>query len=164
MSKKFLMMMMALFALGMAACGPASPTPASTKDAVDSGTVIPSPERGEMGNVPDGVTGVTWQWTGMASADTVTDIPNPENYNVVFNEDGTATIKADCNDLEATYTWAGDPQIFPVPENTETCAMDSLGEQFSTLLGQVAAGGPDGDGGLVLETVGGGVRLIFAAQ
>ena len=41
------------------------------------------------------------------------------------------------------------------------CGDDSLDAQYLALLGAVAAGGPDGAGGLALETAGGEQRMLF---
>ena len=41
------------------------------------------------------------------------------------------------------------------------CGDDSLDQQYVELLGSVAAGGPDGAGGLALETAGGEQRMLF---
>jgi hypothetical protein len=41
------------------------------------------------------------------------------------------------------------------------CDIGSLDQQYLTLLGDVVAGGPDGAGGLALETAGGAQRMGF---
>jgi hypothetical protein len=41
------------------------------------------------------------------------------------------------------------------------CGETSLDQQYLTLLGSVAAGGPDGAGGFALETAGGEQRMLF---
>ena len=41
------------------------------------------------------------------------------------------------------------------------CGDDSLDQQYIELLGSIAAGGPDGAGGLALETAGGEQRMLF---
>jgi hypothetical protein len=42
------------------------------------------------------------------------------------------------------------------------CDLGSMDQQYLTLLGDVAAGGPDGAGGLALETAGGAQRMLFS--
>jgi hypothetical protein len=42
------------------------------------------------------------------------------------------------------------------------CGEDSLDQQYLDLLSQVVAGGPDGSGGLALETAGGEKRMSFS--
>ena len=34
-------------------------------------------------------------------------VPDPQNYTITFNTDGTAAIKADCNNVTANYTMSG---------------------------------------------------------
>jgi hypothetical protein len=41
------------------------------------------------------------------------------------------------------------------------CGDASLDQQYLQLLGSVAAGGPDGQGSLALETPGGEQRMLF---
>jgi hypothetical protein len=41
------------------------------------------------------------------------------------------------------------------------CGESSLDQQYLQLLGSIAAGGPDGAGGLALETAGGEQRMLF---
>jgi hypothetical protein len=41
------------------------------------------------------------------------------------------------------------------------CPEGSLDQQYLQLLGSIAAGGPDGQGGLALETAGGEQRMEF---
>ena len=43
-----------------------------------------------------------------------------------------------------------------------TCDQGSMDQEYLTLLGDVAAGGPDGAGGLALETAGGAQRMQFS--
>jgi hypothetical protein len=42
------------------------------------------------------------------------------------------------------------------------CGETSLDQQYLQLLGEVAAGGSDGSGGLALETSGGAQRLQYS--
>ena len=49
--------------------------------------------------------GPTWQWEAFQDTAGINDldVPNPENYTLTLNEDGTASIKADCNQVIWTY-------------------------------------------------------------
>ena len=42
------------------------------------------------------------------------------------------------------------------------CDQGSMDQQFLNLLDDVAAGGPDGAGGLMLQTAGGAQKLLFS--
>ena len=51
------------------------------------------------------VIGIVWQWSAMQETAPASQsvVPDPQNYTITFNEDGTAAIKADCNQVTATY-------------------------------------------------------------
>ena len=50
--------------------------------------------------------GIVWQWVSVTNQTTkqTTTVPNPENYTIVFNADGTLVGKADCNTFDGTYS------------------------------------------------------------
>jgi heat shock protein HslJ len=54
----------------------------------------------------DSIHGILWQWTSVTNQTTkeATPVPNPENYTITFNEDGTLEGKADCNTISGTYS------------------------------------------------------------
>jgi heat shock protein HslJ/uncharacterized protein YraI len=105
-----------------------------------------------------------WQWvkvTNQATGETIT-VPNPGNYTIVFNPDGTVNIRADCNMVGGSYTLDGNaPDIQLGPSTMAFCGEESLDQQYLELLSNVVAGGPDGAGGLALETAGGEQRMEF---
>ena len=55
------------------------------------------------------ITGAVWQWSAMQETAPASQsvVPDPENYTITFNDDGTAAIKADCNDVTGTYKMDG---------------------------------------------------------
>ena len=109
------------------------------------------------------ITGIVWQWTSVKDRVTgeETTVPNPENYTITFNEDGTLEGKADCNNFSGTYTQENGFAITLGPTTMAYCGETSMDTQYLQLLGSVAAGGPDGQGGLALETAGGAQRMEF---
>jgi heat shock protein HslJ len=111
----------------------------------------------------DTITGIVWQWTSLTDRVTgeETTIPNPENYTIIFNEDGTLEGKADCNNFSGTYSQEDGFAITLGPTTMAYCGETSMDTQYLQLLGSVAAGGPDGQGGLALETAGGAQRMEF---
>jgi len=124
----------------VAACGPAAtPTPAST------------------------IQGIVWQWASVTNQSTaeLTTVPNPEAYTITFNADGTLEGKADCNTFSGTYSQETGFTITLGASTMAFCGEASLDQQYLALLGSVAAGGPDGAGGLALETAGGEQRMLF---
>ena len=124
----------------LAACAPAAtPTPTNT------------------------ITGIVWQWTSVTEKSTskTTTVPNPENYTIIFNTDGTITGKADCNSFTGVWSQQNGFTIKLGASTLAACGEASLDQQFLHLLSNVAAGGPDGAGGLALETAGGEQRMMF---
>ena len=111
----------------------------------------------------DVITGVTWQWETVTNQDTneTTTVPNPENYTIEFNDDGTFTGQADCNQIAGTYTMENGFTITLGPSTLAFCGEVSLDAVYLDLLSNVVAGGPDGSGGLALETPGGQQRMRF---
>ena len=133
---------LSVIALVLAACAPAAtptPAPAST------------------------ITGIVWQWISVTDQSTqvTTVVPNSENYTIIFNTDGTFTGKADCNNIAGTYSQTNGFSIKLGPSTLAFCGDASLDTQYLQLLSNVAAGGPDGAGGLALETAGGAQRMLF---
>ena len=112
----------------------------------------------------DSITGIVWNWqtlTEQSTGDSMR-VDNPENYTIIFNADGTVEGKADCNSYSGTYSQEGGFTINVQNSTMAFCGETSLDQQYLTLLGEVAAGGPDGAGGLALETAGGAQRLMFS--
>ena len=73
-------------ALLAGACAPAATTPAPT---------------------PAGsIQGIVWRWESVTNQTTreTTTVPNPEDYTITFNADGTLGGKADCNNFTGTYS------------------------------------------------------------
>jgi heat shock protein HslJ len=51
------------------------------------------------------ITGIGWQWSAMQETVPASQsvVPDPQNYTITFNTDGSAAIKADCNQVTASY-------------------------------------------------------------
>jgi heat shock protein HslJ len=133
-----------------------------TKDgalAVQAAAAIP-----DTATSSDSMQNVVWQWLSVTNQSTgeVTNVPNPENYTITFNADGTFKGKADCNSFTGTYSQENGGIIITLGASTMAyCGDTSLDQQYLTLLGSVVAGGPDGAGGLALENAGGEQRMLF---
>lgn len=109
------------------------------------------------------LTGVNWQWDSWANSEGVNEVPDPANYTLTFNTDGTLNGKADCNNFAGTYTQENAGiQIMLGPTTLVACPEGSLSDLYLQQLGQVVAGGPTGDGGLALENGGGETRMEFS--
>jgi heat shock protein HslJ len=111
----------------------------------------------------DSIQDIVWQWTSATNKTTneTTTVSNPENYTIIFRTDGTLDGKADCNTFSSTYTQENGFSIKLGASTMMYCGETSLDQQYLQLLGNVAAGGPDGAGGLALETAGGEQRMLF---
>jgi heat shock protein HslJ len=108
------------------------------------------------------ITGIVWQWTSVTDQGTTTTVPNPANHTIIFNADGTLNGKADCNTFNGVYTQQNGGFTIKLGASTLAfCGEASLDQQYLGLLSNVAAGGPDGAGGLALETAGGAQRMLF---
>jgi heat shock protein HslJ len=109
------------------------------------------------------ITGIVWQWESVTNQTTSekTTVPVPRNYTITFNTDGTLTGKADCNNFSGTYSQENGFSIKLGAITNAYCGDTSLDQQYLTLLGSVAAGGPDGAGGLALDTPGGEQHMLF---
>jgi heat shock protein HslJ len=135
----------------------------------DGGTMrLRRPAEAGAAGAPTGdtLTGITWQWVESVTMLGTTAVADPTRYQIVFNDDGTANIKADCNSVMATYTTddSDGMTITLGPSTLVACPPDSQVDQFLAELGAVGAYSfVDGD--LVLRNVaadGGSTRLAAA--
>lgn len=111
----------------------------------------------------DSIQDIVWQWISVSNKSTgeTTTVPNPQNYTITFNTDGTLTGQADCNTFNGTYSQENGFIITLGATTMAFCGEASLDQQYLTLLGSIVAGGPDGSGGFALETAGGEQRMLF---
>ena len=88
------------------------------------------------------IVGTTWQWEAFQDTAEVNDltVSNPENYTLTLNDDGTASIKADCNQVIWSYTLDGSQLTFDTtgPSTLAMCPEDSLDQLFLGYLGNTA--------------------------
>ena len=94
------------------------------------------------GGKTDSIVGPTWQWEAFQDTAEINDltVPDPENYTLTLNEDGTASIKADCNQVTWIYELDGSKLTFDTtgPATLAMCAEGSLDQQFLERLGNTA--------------------------
>ncbi len=120
-----------------------------------SGAATPSAPAG--GNLQRLTTGV-WKWEQSADNSGQTwASPNPANYTIQFNPDGTATLKADCNSASATYQ-ADETNLTIVtgPMTLMACPPPTLGSEFLMQLGEVSSYFFDGNSLILLWKMDGG--------
>jgi heat shock protein HslJ len=90
----------------------------------------------------------TWQWTSLTESEPASQsvVPSPENYTVVFNEDGTFNATVDCNQVSGSYELEGNNlTVMPGPSTMAECGPDSLYDLFLGFFGQVTAYEMGGD-------------------
>jgi heat shock protein HslJ len=154
----FAILVLVAIVRGNAAPPPAAPadTAAPANTAVPVNTPVPV-------NTLNPIQNILWQWVSVTNKDNnaQTTVPDPAKYTIAFYPDNTLSVLADCNTIAGTYSQQNGFSIKLGPSTMMACGDASLDQQYITLLNNVAAGGPDGAGGLALETAGGQQRMIF---
>ncbi len=150
--------------LVLTACS--TPAPAVAPAAAPAPNVAAAtavPNAAPMAAPSSSITNIVWQWTSVTEKTTgqTQYVATPAIYNITFYPDGRISGQADCNTFSGTYSTANGMSLKFTTSALATCAAGSLGTQYLQLLGSVAAGGPDGAGGLALETAGGEQRMMF---
>lgn len=85
------------------------------------------------------LTGTTWQWSSLTDPNGIIEVPNPEQYTILFNEDGTLSIKADCNNVLGSYTTEDSSlSIVLGPSTLAACPPESLSDQYLANLASAA--------------------------
>ena len=124
-----------------------------------------SSANGEIESGADSITNIIWQWesvTDKPSGETTT-VPDPENYTLIFRNDGTSSGKVDCNEISGTYTQEGGFFLTLGPSTMALCEEDSLDQLYLDLLNGVVAGGPAGDDRFALEWAAGEKWMEFGS-
>jgi heat shock protein HslJ len=92
---------------------------------VENVPVVPAP------SLEANLVGTNWLWTSLTNPAGLTTISDPSRYSILFNADGTANIKADCNNVGATYTIeSSNIGINLGPATLAACPEDSQDQQF----------------------------------
>lgn len=101
-------------------------------------TAVPAPDTGDM-VIPE-LVGTVWEWTRFTTPVDTTEIADPTRYTIQFEDDGSAFIKADCNNVVATYTTddTGAITIVPGPSTLAMCPEDSQDTLFVASLAAAA--------------------------
>ena len=97
-----------------------------------------------------GLVGPTWRVTAVTTIvpawQGVVPAADQARYTITFANDGTASIKADCNQVTATYTTSpgGSITIVPGASTMAMCPEDSMGSAFVEALATVSTYSIDG--------------------
>lgn len=91
---------------------------------------------------PVPITGIDWQWSAMQETAPASQsaVPPAEmsKYTIVFNTDGTAAIKADCNNVTATYKISGSSLTITLGASTlMACGDNSMDTIYLGALSKV---------------------------
>ena len=83
--------------------------------------------------------GTTWQWLGTMTGEGPITVEDSSRYTIEFLADGTAAIKADCNNVIAQYTAEnGAMTLTPGPSTLVACPEDSQADVFTQQLSAAA--------------------------
>ena len=111
-----------------------------------------------------GLTSNAYQWVSFTNADgTEGEVPNPEDYVVVMNSDGTFNFTADCNVGSGAYEYNEDGSIvfIPGPMTLAFCGDDSLDQRFLDNLRGTTSFTVDDDGNVTAELNDGGTAFLI---
>ena len=131
-------------------------------DTTNTGNV-PVVEAPDLEAVEPSLTGVTWQWVSLTTPAEKVTVNDPTRYTILFNSDGSAAVKADCNNVIASYT-TGDSSmtITPGPSTLAACPEDSLDQQYLNSLAAAAIYFFEG-GDLFIDMAADGGTMQFTA-
>ncbi len=103
---------------------------------------------GESANFDEDVVDITWIWESLddEQGDAVTP-PNPVDYGVLFDQDGSVAVQADCNRAAGTYEVDGESLTIVLGQTTlAECGPESLYDLYLALLADVVSFSVDEDG------------------
>jgi len=163
--KKVTALLLLVVVLMLAACGsdeseptavPATEAPAVEEAATEAPTVeeaateVPVVEEPELVVDPE-LVGKTWAWERRDPNGNASDpisVSNPENYTLVFSEDGTFAAKMDCNNANGEYTSRGVGSIMMTlgPSTMASCGEESLDTMMSQMFGPAQSYTIEGNG------------------
>ncbi|MFN8377536.1 MAG: META domain-containing protein [Anaerolineae bacterium] len=88
---------------------------------------------------PPALTGTTWQWQQTVTPVEVIAPTDPASYTILFNEDGSYNLQADCNSGSGTYTVDGQSiSIGPAATTRMACPEGSLDSVFLQQISSAA--------------------------
>jgi heat shock protein HslJ len=106
---------------------------------------------------------IEWQWTGLdgEGPGSQLQVPDPENYNIAFLEDGIYYFRADCNTGSGDYTMEGSSlTLGPGMMTLVACREESLDGEYLASLANVTSASIE-DGQLILYQEEQENRMIF---
>ena len=87
---------------------------------------------GESASVPAGLQDVVWEWQGSVyNNDSEATPDDPSRYTTQFADDGTISIRADCNQVNGRYEESGGSLTITLGPSTKVaCPEGSLSDAF----------------------------------
>jgi heat shock protein HslJ len=111
---------------------PEEPTAAPAAEETEDSEEMASADAGAL-------VGSTWQWEAFTNPAEQYQVDDPENYTLTFMDDGTVSIKADCNNAIGSYTVDGSSIAIELgPMTMVACPEGSRSDSFVTYLGSAA--------------------------
>jgi len=127
------------------------------------GVVMVSRNTGQVGST---LQATSWEWTAMTETapSSQSVVPNPASYTITFNNDGTMTGQADCNQFSGTYAAANGQAGFQFgPTTMAECGPESLYGTFLSKLASIDGYRLQGNE-LTLMFGGGAGEMMFKAR
>jgi heat shock protein HslJ len=135
--KKISLIVLLALSLLLAACTPATqiptvqPAEVATKAPAAAPTTVPAAQAS--------LTESPWLWEEFTNPVDQYQIADPASYILTFNDDGTVSIKADCNNASGSYTADGSSLKIDVgPMTMAACPPGSKSEDIVKFLGFAA--------------------------
>lgn len=98
------------------------------------------PLAAERSTDPKLVLNITWQWVSTATPAEKIDVPHPERYTILLQDNGNLQARFDCNRGGGNYAIsAGQLSFGPLRSTRMACPGDSLDTLFMRDLQRVAA-------------------------
>jgi len=112
------------------------------------------------------ITEITWKWTSLEETEPAAQsvVPNPGQYTLLLQPDGSINLQVDCNMASGEYSLDGEALTIEVgPSTMAFCGEESLDLLYLELLSKVERYEP-GDGQLILLLADGTGRMTFGEK